>query len=152
MELFGHPFSSYTWKALIALYERSVPFDFRLLSPEDPATQAEHRALWPIGKMPVLRDGERVLFETSVIVEYLDRFGDAPRLLPTDPDAALRVRLLDRVFDSHVMTPMQKIVADHMRPADGHDPLGVAEARTLLRTAYACPRSLRRRTPPRPRS
>ena len=96
MELFAHPFSSYSWKALIALYERGIAFDFRLLTPEDPATMAEHRGLWPIGKMPVLRDGERVLFESSIVIEYLDRIGEAPRLLPADPDAALRVRQLDR--------------------------------------------------------
>ena len=137
MELFGHPFSSYTWKALIALYERGVDFDFRLLTPEDPDTAAEHRRLWPIGKMPVLRDGERVLFETSIIVEYLDRLGDAPRLLPVDPDAALRVRLLDRVFDNFVMSPMQAIVADCLRPDDSRDPFGVARAHADLRAAYA---------------
>jgi glutathione S-transferase len=137
MELFGHPFSSYTWKALIALYERDIAFDFRLLAPEDPATMAEHRGLWPIGKMPVLRDGDRVLFESSIVIEYLDRIGEAPRLLPADPDAALRVRLLDRVFDHYVMTPMEKIVLDHLRPVDARDAWGVAKARDRLRTAYA---------------
>ena len=137
MELFGHPFSSYTWKALIALYERGVDFDFRLLTPEDPDTAAEHRRLWPIGKMPVLRDGERVLFETSIIVEYLDRLGDAPRLLPVDPDAALRVRLLDRVFDNFVISPMQPRVDDCARPDYSRDPSGVARAHADLRAAYA---------------
>lgn len=137
MELFGHPFSSYTWKALIALHERDLPFDFRLLSPEDPDTLAEHRALWPLAKMPVLRDGDRVLFETSIIVEYLDRFGTAPPLLPADPDAALRVRQLDRLFDNFVMKPMQDIVADFLRPAESRDPYGVAKYHEQLRAIYA---------------
>ena len=137
MELFAHPFSSYSWKALIALYERGIAFDFRLLTPEDPATMAEHRGLWPIGKMPVLRDGERVLFESSIVIEYLDRIGEAPRLLPADPDAALRVRQLDRVFDHYVMTPMEKIVLDHLRPVESRDAWGVAKARERLRTTYA---------------
>ena len=137
MELYGHPFSSYTWKALIALYERGLPFTFRLLAPSEPDTLAEHRRLWPIGKMPVLRDGERTLFETSIVIEYLDRFGDAPRLIPADPDAALRVRLLDRVFDLHVMKPMQDIVADFLRPAESRDPYGVAKYHEQLRAIYA---------------
>ena len=137
MELFGHPFSSYTWKALIALYERGLPFTFRLLAPNEPETLAEHRRLWPIGKMPVLRDGERALFETSIIVEYLDRFGDAPRLIPADADAALRVRLMDRVFDLHVMKPMQDIVADFLRPVESRDPYGVAKYHGQLRDIYA---------------
>ena len=137
MELFGHPFSSYTWKALIALYQRGLDFDFRVLEPGDPATLAEHRALWPIGKMPVLRDGDTVLFETSVVIEYLDRLGSAPGLIPADPDAALRVRLLDRVFDHYVMAPMQAIVADFLRPASVRDPHGVDKAHADLRAAYA---------------
>jgi glutathione S-transferase len=137
MELFAHPFSSYSWKVLIALYERDLPFRWRLLEPADPDTQAEHRMLWPIGKMPVLRYGARVLAEASIIIEFLDGVGEAPPLLPAGTDAALRVRMLDRVFDNYVMSPMQKIVADHLRPAHARDGFGVAEARAQLRTAYA---------------
>ena len=44
--------------------------------------------------------------------------------------------MLDRFFDNYVMTPMQKIVVDHLRPEDERDPRGVAEARALLDTAY----------------
>ncbi len=36
IQIFGHPFSSYTWKALIALWEKDVPFEFRILGPDHP--------------------------------------------------------------------------------------------------------------------
>jgi glutathione S-transferase len=36
IHFFGHPFSSYTWKALIALCENWTPFEFRMLSPDHP--------------------------------------------------------------------------------------------------------------------
>ena len=142
MELFAHPFSSYSQKALIALYEHDQPFAYRLLEQDDPATLAEHRRLWRLAKMPLLRDGDAVLVETSVIVEYVDRKAardgaSAVRLVPADPDAALRVRMLDRVFDNYVMTPMQKIVADVLRPSASRDPFGVDEARSTLGAAYA---------------
>ena len=68
--------------------------------------------------MPVLRDGEQTLMEATVIIEHLDLHHPGPaRLLPADPKAALRVRFMDRVFDNYVMTPMQRIVGDHLRPA-----------------------------------
>ena len=142
MELFAHPFSSYSQKALIALYEHDQPFTYRLLEQDDPVTLAEHRRLWRLAKMPVLRDGDAVLVETSVIVEYVDRKAardgaTALRLIPGDADAALRVRMLDRVFDNYVMTPMQKIVADVLRPSASRDPFGVDEARSMLGNAYA---------------
>jgi len=49
---FGHPFSSYTWKALIALYEKEVPFDYVVV--EDEESAADLRKHWPIGKFPLL--------------------------------------------------------------------------------------------------
>ena len=56
LQLFGHPFSSYTQKALIALYENGTPFEFRMLGPEEPANGAEFARLWPIKRFPILVD------------------------------------------------------------------------------------------------
>ena len=123
---------------LIALYETRAPFEWRQLDWDDEATQADFRARWPLAKMPLLVDGERDVVESSVIVEYLDRHhpGASP-LIPADPEAALEVRLLDRVFDNYVMTPMQAVVFDRIRPADSRDPYGVAAARDLIDKARA---------------
>ena len=57
IQLFGHPFSSYTWKALIALYENDTQFEFRILSPEHPENGAEVARRWPLAKFPLLGDG-----------------------------------------------------------------------------------------------
>ncbi len=134
--LYEHPFASYCWKALIALYERGVEFEPRLVL--DEADRAELAAIWPPAAIPVLRDegaGETVP-ESTTIVEYLDRFGAAPPLLPADPAAALRARLWDRIFDAQVMTPMQKVVLDNLRPEGASDAHGVAEARDALGRTY----------------
>ena len=133
---YGHPFSSYTWKALIALHEKGIDFDYRNVDPEFPQHGEQLRALWPIGKFPLLVDGDRTLFETSIIVEYLDRVQPQPRLIPVDPDAALRVRQMDRVFDLHVMAVMQDIVNDRIRGPEGHAPMIVDKARASLDTIY----------------
>lgn len=136
MKLYAHPFSSYSQKALIALYENGTPFEYRLLAVGDARIAAEHAALWPIRKMPVLVDAGRTLPEASIIIEYLGLYHPGPvRLIPADPRAALEVRFMDRFFDNYVMTPMQKIVFDSLRPADRRDPAGVADARTMLDTA-----------------
>ncbi len=138
LRLYAHPFSSYCQKVLIALYENDIPFELRLLAPEQPEVAAEHAALWPLKRMPVLVDGDRTVVEASIIVEYLGLVRPGPvRLIPADPQAALQVRTMDRIFDNYVMTPMQRIVFDAIRPADARDPHGVADARQLLDTAYA---------------
>ena len=135
-EFFAHPFSSYCQKALIAFYENDVPFTYRML--EEPGAGEAFAALWPMKRFPILREGERVVLEASVIIEYLQvRHPGAVKLIPEDPDLALEARMLDRVFDNYVMTPQGKFVYDSLRPADQRDPLGVEEARAMLDTSYA---------------
>jgi glutathione S-transferase len=135
--LHEHPLSSYCWKAKIALYETGLPFETQLFNPMDEASRAAHYARWPIGRMPVLEDTARgrIVPETSVIIEYVQVFhAPSAGLIPADPDAALRVRMLDRVFDSYVMEPMSRVVAENFRGGD--DPVGVAQADALLAKAY----------------
>lgn len=137
LALYGHHFSSYTQKALIALYENATPFDFRRLGPDQPENSAEWATLWPMKKMPVLVDGERTLTETSIIIEYLQlHHPGAVKLIPEDPKAALDVRFMDRFFDLHVMDAQQVAVASKL----GHIPMkpedGLELAKTRLEQAY----------------
>jgi glutathione S-transferase len=135
--LHEHPFATYCWKPLIALYERGVPFERRQVN--DEADRARLAELWPMASIPTLLDDEAgaVLPESTIVVEYLDRFGDAPPMVPTEPEAALRARLWDRIMDLRVQTPMQKIVLDNLRPEDAGDPHGVSEAQAALDRIYA---------------
>jgi glutathione S-transferase len=111
LALYGHPFSSYTQKVLIALYENGTPFEFRCLGPDTPQHQAEWLRRWPLRKFPLLVDGERNVAETSIIIEYLQLVHPGPvRLLPPDPITALNIRFLDRFFDLHVMNAAQHAV------------------------------------------
>ena len=54
LQLFGHPFSSYTWKVLIALWADETPFKFRMLGPDHPENGDELRRRWPFGQFPLL--------------------------------------------------------------------------------------------------
>jgi glutathione S-transferase len=135
LKLYAHPFSSYCQKVLTALYEHDTPFEYRKL--ESAEAMAELAALWPLRKMPVLIDGDRTVVEASIIVEHLDvHHPGRARLIPSERDAALEVRKMDRFFDNYISTPQQKIVADALRPEASRDPYGVAEARRALETAY----------------
>ena len=138
MKLFAHPFSSYCQKVLIAFYENDTPFEYCWLGHGDDPVDAEFRSLSPVGKFPLLVDGQRVLFEASIIIEHLGLHHPGPvELLPRDARSALEVRMIDRLFDNYAMTPMQRIVGNALRPPDASDPTGVEEARSLLDTFYA---------------
>lgn len=139
--LHGHPFSSYTWKAMIALHEKGLPFE--LLSVEDDAAAHPERgsrlqALWPRGTFPVLEDGAAVLIESSILIEHLDlAYPDTPRMLPAEPATALTVRFMDRVFDNHVMANMQAVVAEHLPFITAQpDPMRIDRAKAALATIY----------------
>lgn len=137
LELYAHPFSSYCQKVLIPLYESEAPFTWQMLGPDDPENATRLAEIWPLTRMPVLVDDGRPVMEATIIVEHLDLTHPGPRrMIPPDPRAALNVRFLDRFFDNYVMTPMQRIVFDFIRPPAERDPRGVAEARALLDRAY----------------
>jgi glutathione S-transferase len=138
LALYGHHFSSYTQKALIALYENETPFRFRNLSHETPENSAEWAARWPLKKFPMLLDGDKQVAETSIIIEYLQlKYPGPVQLIPSDPMAALDVRFMDRFFDLHIMDAMQIAVfakSGHlpMKPEDG-----MAQSVAKLEPAYA---------------
>ena len=137
LKLYAHPLSSYCHKALVALYENATPFEFVMLDGSEPAA-SEFAALWPMKRFPLLTDGERIVPESTAIIEYLGVHHPGPvRLIPDDPDAAIEVRMMDRFFDNYVMNPQARVVFDCIRPDGTHDPYGVTEAKAMLDTAYA---------------
>lgn len=140
LQLHFHPLASFCQKVLIALYENGTPFEPHLVDLGDAASSAAFKALWPIGKMPVLVDEARgrVVPESSIIIEYLaQHYPGQVELVPADPDLARDTRLGDRFYDHYIHQPMQKIVVDKLRPEGKGDPFGVEEARRTIRTAYA---------------
>jgi len=137
LTLYFHPLSSYCQKVLIALYENATPFTPQQVDLGNPEELAALKRLWPFGRFPVLRDGDRVVAESSIIIEYLQQHHPgATRFIPADAERALATRMADRFYDLYVMDPMQRIVGDRLRPDGAKDPLGVEQARARLATAY----------------
>lgn len=137
IRLYGHPFAGFVWKALIAAYERGVAFEFCMVDADHAENQARMTKLSPTGQFPALTNGAWEVTQSNSVIEYLDRIGQAPTMIPRDPDLALRSRMLAYVFDSYVAEPMQAITAEALRPQDRQDPRRVAEARAKLDKSYA---------------
>ena len=93
--------------------------------------------LSPTGQFPALIDGELSVTQSNAVIEYLDRFGNAPPMIPADADTALKSRMLADLFDSYVAGPMQKIVGEALRPKDQQAPSRVDEAKAALDKTYA---------------
>lgn len=137
LALYGHPFSSYTWKGLIPLYANGTPFEFRMVAPDHAENGGFVAAAHPAGKFPVLVDGEATVIEATSIVEYLALHhpGPAP-LIPNDPAEAQIARMLDRVFDNYVMHNMNRVVWAHIVSGDSPDPAEIDAGKKGLRRVY----------------
>jgi glutathione S-transferase len=139
--LHGHPFSSYTWKALIALYEKNLPFTLQNVEDDvaaNPEKGGRLTELWPPNTFPVLEDGDKVLIESSIVIEHLDlSYPETVRMIPADPAAAFQARFMDRIFDNHVMAKMQAVVAEHLPfITEKPDPVRIERAKRQLSTIY----------------
>ncbi len=136
LALYGHPFSSYTWKALIPLYAAGGDFEFREVGPDFPDHTNFVQRAHPAGKFPVLCDGETTAIEATAIVEYLAQRYPEAGFIPLDPAEAMKVRMLDRVFDNYVMANMQRVVTAHIANSENPDPAETEAGRQGLRRAY----------------
>ena len=136
LQYFGHPFSSYTQKVLIALWANETPFEYRILEQDHPENFEELKRHSPYGLFPLLIDNGDPIFESTTIIEHLA--ANHPGKYNWIPDGALgrRVRFLDRFFDLYVMGNMQKAGNDILRPEGCRDAYGAEKARKNLHTAY----------------
>ena len=99
--LYEHPFALYCQKVLVALNEAGVAYE--VLEEQRDFDRAELAELWPPASIPVLRDGDQVVGETSIIIEHVA----GARLVPS-----LEARKWDRLCDQYVSDAIQAIVFD----------------------------------------
>ncbi len=111
MKLIGSLASPFTRKARIVLAEKKIDYELELDSPWDPGTKVPERN--PLGKVPVLvLDDGTTLFDSRVIVEFLDNASPLSRLLPPGNRERIEVRrweaLADGVVDAAVLVRMER--------------------------------------------
>jgi glutathione S-transferase len=100
MKIYGVPQSPFVRKAIIALEEKGIPYENEPLVPL-PKTP-ELLAMNPIGKIPILRDGDTVVPDSSVICAYLEKKHPAPALYPSDPADFAKALFLEEYADTRL--------------------------------------------------
>jgi glutathione S-transferase len=100
--LYDHPLSPYAQKVKIALREKGIPFEARLPNGVGSGgAGGEFAVASPRGEVPALVDGETRIFDSTIILEYLEDRWPMPKLLPADPAERARVRMIEEVMDTH---------------------------------------------------
>src|SRR5215470_19130270 len=98
--VYEHPLSPYAQKVKIALAEKGIPFECRLpdfVGGDDPAFASANPRL----EVPALVDGDTRVFDSTVILEYIEDRWPTPPLLPSTPAERARVRMIEDLCDTY---------------------------------------------------
>ena len=130
--------STYSQKALLALYEKGINFEPVQVNVLDPAVAAEYKKTYPLGKIPLLTGEELFIPESSIIIEYLENefANSGTPLIPADKTAARRVRFKDRILDLYLNNPITTLFFASMKPVDQQNPEAMAKARETINVTY----------------
>ena len=105
--LHGSPISNYYNKVKLALLEKGVPFEEKLVAFQ--TKTPELLALSPLGKIPFITLDQGCVAESQPILEYLEATCPMPALLPKDPFAAAKVRELVTFIDWHLEMAVRQL-------------------------------------------
>jgi len=103
IKLYDHPLSPYAQKVKISLREKGVPFETVLPDGLGAGGAAgEFLAANPRAEVPALIEGDVAIFDSTIILEYVEDRFPTPPMLPATPADRARVRMIEEVMDTHV--------------------------------------------------
>ncbi len=136
MKLYYHPISTYSQKVLIALYEKGLEFESEIVHLMDPDARAEYLSVYPMGKIPCLVDGDQLVPESSIIIEYIDAMAE-PRLIKGDADKTRKIRFKDRMFDFYLNDNVATLLFQSLKTKADQDQERIDKARFQINTMYS---------------
>lgn len=143
MKLYSGPLSLFTAKVRIALAEKAIPYE-RIEVGWSPADRYEPHhpdvvALNPKRQVPVLVDGDVVVYDSTVILEYLEDRHPDPALLPADPADRARCRQWEAWADETLFASVWELIEEAFYPPGpgGRDPARLAAAQAGLADCHA---------------
>src|SRR5712675_2648512 len=99
-KLYEHPFSPYVQKVKIALYEKNVAFEVEVPDAFSGAPTAYAKTN-PRLEVPALVDDGFAIFDSTIILDYIEEKWPTPPLLPPSPRERARVRMIEDVCDTY---------------------------------------------------
>jgi glutathione S-transferase len=100
MKVFDHPVSPYAFKVRVTLYEKGLEFEKHEILRR--SQREELLRVNPRGEVPALQDGDALVYDSTVICEYIEEKYPSPRLLPADAAVRARCRVLEAISDTQI--------------------------------------------------
>ena len=130
IKLYDFPSSPNCQRVKVVLAEKQlaydiVPIDLRKKEQKNP----DYLRLNPYGKVPVLTDGDTVLYESCIINEYLDEVYPEPSLMPKDAGRRAKIRILIDYGMNHLNAPYQTLREELAKDESARDAAKLAAAK-----------------------
>ena len=103
MKIFGSPLSPFVARVILACDHKGIEHTVEM--PKDGLKSPEFLKISPFGKIPAIVDGRTALYESGVILPYLDDTRSKKKLIPASAAAAGKARLIATVVDLYVQAP-----------------------------------------------
>lgn len=136
LKLYNYPDCPFCQKVRVVLAEKELEYEEQLvdLRKQEQKTP-EFLALNPYGKVPVLVDDETVVYDSTIVNEYLEDEYPIPALMPAPEDSQgrARVRLLEDYCDNSFIPPTTVLLSQALKPESERDEQRVEQARDELR-------------------
>ena len=138
MKLYHFPPSTNSLKVRIALLEKGLEFesvfiDLTKKEQKDP----EYLKIHPFGQVPALDDDGFVVYDSTVIIEYLEDEYPHPPLLPADSESRAHARLMEDYRDNHVNPQFVTLIHEHRKPEEERDVALIREAHGNIGSVFA---------------
>lgn len=134
LKLYDYPDCPFCQKVRVVLAEKDLEYEkvFVDLRKQEQKS-AEFLHMNPYGKVPVLVDEDEVIYDSTIINEYLEDEYPLPRLMPEDSQGRAMARLLEDYCDNSFIPPTTMLLAQLRKPEAERDVQRVEQARDELR-------------------
>jgi glutathione S-transferase len=134
LKLYDYPDCPFCQKVRVVLAEKDLEYEKVLVDLRKQEQKApEFLRLNPYGKVPVLVDEDEVIYDSTIINEYLEDEYPLPRLMPEDSQGRARARLLEDYCDNSFIPPTTMLLSQLRKPEGERDTQRVEQAREELR-------------------
>lgn len=134
LKLYDYPDCPFSQKVRVVLAEKDLEFErvFVDLRRGD-QKQSDFLRMNPYGKVPILVDDDEVIYDSTIINEYLEEEYPLPALMPEDSQGKAKVRLLEDFCDNSFIPPTTQLLAQLRKPEAEREQARVDQSRDELR-------------------
>jgi glutathione S-transferase len=137
IKLYTFPPSTNSRKVRIALLEKALEFErINVDLTKREQKNPEYLKIHPFGQVPALDDEGFILYDSTVINEYLEDEYPYPSLMPADSEGRARARLLEDFRDSHFNPYCVHIIYETRKPEGERDGQRIDNAKAQIAAAF----------------